>query len=90
MCILSVTEEIINFKRGPTTAIVLNHTNMKLHSKHHFLYPPKSKYLTAHLKQERFLFFFRFEHTTKIFHKNKKNVKNKLNIDFPAPTATSK
>lgn len=73
MCILSVTEEVINLKRGPTTSIVLYHSNMKLHSKHRSLYPLKSKYLTAHLKQKKKrLHLFQIEHTKKIFHKNKK------------------
>lgn len=60
MYILPVTAEVINLKREPTAAIVLNNTNMELYYKHNFLYPLKSQYLTAHLKQKDF-FFFRFK-----------------------------
>lgn len=70
MYILPVTEEVIILKRGPTAAIVLNNTNMELCYKHNFLYPLKSQYLTAHLKQKDFI-FFQIERTKRYFTKTK-------------------
>lgn len=88
MYILPVTAEVINLKREPTVAIVLNNTNMELYYKHNFLYPLKSQYLTAHLKQKDF-FFFQIQRTKRYFTKTK-IVKNNLIIDFLAPMDTSK